>query len=122
MTGGAFRICISGMQAIHFLHRLRFVTTEQLEAFLAVAERRTFTRAARQLGVSQPTLSRQLPSLEGELGVRLFVRAPRGAVLTAPGGRFLQRAREALDAPRQGTSELHELAQTPRGPVAIAAL
>jgi DNA-binding transcriptional LysR family regulator len=98
------------------------MTTEQLEAFLAVAERRTFTKAARQLGLSQPTLSRQLQSLEAELDARLFVRTPRGAVLTDPGGRFLKSAREALDALRQGTSELHELAQTPRGPVAIAAL
>jgi LysR family transcriptional regulator, transcription activator of glutamate synthase operon len=107
---------------MQFLHRLPFVTLEQLEAFLAVAERRTFTGAARQLGVSQPTLSRQLQSLEQELSVRLVVRTPRGVVLTEPGGRFLRRAREALDVLRQGTSELHELAQTPRGPVAIGAL
>lgn len=98
------------------------MTTEQLEAFLAVAERRTFTRAARQLGVSQPTLSRQLQALEAELEVALFVRTPRGAVLTDGGERFLQRARAALDALRQGESELNELSQTPRGPVSIAAL
>lgn len=110
------------MQCICFLHRLLFVTIEQLEAFLTVAERGTFTRAARQLGLSQPTLSRQLHALELELDVRLLVRTPRGVVLTDPGGRFLTRAREALDALRQGTSELHELAQTPRGPVSIAAL
>jgi DNA-binding transcriptional LysR family regulator len=110
------------MHLIQFLHRVLFVTIEQLEAFLAVAERGTFTSAARQLGFSQPTLSRQLQSLEAELDVGLFVRTPRGVVLTDPGARFLKRAREALDALRQGTSELHELAQTPRGPVAIAAL
>ena len=98
------------------------MTTEQLDAFLAVAERRTFTQAARQLKLSQPTLSRQLQSLEAELDVSLFVRTPRGVVLTDAGARFLTRAREALDALRQGTSELHELSQTPRGPVAIAAL
>jgi DNA-binding transcriptional LysR family regulator len=100
------------MHLIQFLHRVLFVTIEQLEAFLAVAERGTFTSAARQLGFSQPTLSRQLQSLEAELDVGLFVRTPRGVVLTDPGARFLKRAREALDALRQGTSELHELAQT----------
>jgi DNA-binding transcriptional LysR family regulator len=110
------------MHLIQFLHRVLFVTIEQIEAFLAVAERGTFTTAARQLGFSQPTLSRQLKSLETELDVALFVRTPRGVVLTDPGARFIKRAREALDALRQGTSELHELAQTPRGPVAIAAL
>jgi DNA-binding transcriptional LysR family regulator len=98
------------------------MTLEQLEAFVAVAERKTFTEAARQLGVSQPTLSRQIQALEQETAVRLLVRTPRGVVLTDPGARFLRRAREAVDALRQGTSELHELAQTPRGPVAIGAL
>jgi DNA-binding transcriptional LysR family regulator len=98
------------------------MTTAQLEAFLAVASRGRFTEAARQLGVSQPALSRQLQSLEQELGLRLLVRTPRGATLTDPGARFLGRAREALDALRQGTSELHELSQTPRGPVTIGAL
>ena len=98
------------------------MTSEQLEAFLAVAERGTFTLAARQLGLTQPTLSRQLQALEAELGVALLVRTPRGVVLSDAGARFLGRAREALDALRQGTSELHELSQTPRGPVSIAAL
>src|ERR1700704_3609551 len=98
------------------------MTIDQLEAFLAVAERRTVTEAARQLGISQPTLSRQLQSLEQDLGVQLVVRTPRGVVLTEPGGRFLRWAREALDALGQGGSELHELAQTPRGPVTIGSL
>jgi LysR family transcriptional activator of glutamate synthase operon len=98
------------------------MTTAQLEAFVAVASRGRFTEAARQLGLSQPALSRQLQSLEQELGLRLLVRTSRGATLTDPGARFLGRAREALDALRQGTSELHELSQTPRGPVAIGAL
>lgn len=98
------------------------MTTTQLEAFVAVASRGRFTEAARQLGLSQPALSRQLQSLEQELGLRLLVRTSRGATLTDPGARFLRRAREALDALRQGTSELHELSQTPRGPVAIGAL
>jgi len=110
------------MLGIRFPHILPLVTIEQLECFLAVAEQGTFTDAARQLGLSQPTLSRQIRALEAELDVSLFVRTPRGTVLTDPGGRFLQRAREALDALRQGASELHELAQTPRGPVSVAAL
>src|SRR6266481_848906 len=105
MRGASFRSCIRLMRAMRFLHRLPWMTLEQLEAFLAVARRRTFTEAARQLGLSQPTLSRQLQSLEQELAVRLLVRTPRGVVLTEPGGRFLRRAREALDALREGTSE-----------------
>lgn len=98
------------------------MTTEQLEAFRAVAERQQLTDAARRLGVSQPTLSRQVQALERELGVRLLVRTPRGVVLTEPGERFLAHAREALDALREGATELHELANSPRGPVSLGTL
>src|SRR5260370_1225710 len=49
-------------------------------------------------------------------------QAARGPALADRGQRLLRRAREALDALRAGTSELHELAQTPRGPVSIGAL
>lgn len=98
------------------------MTTEQLEAFRAVAERRQLTDAARRLGLSQPTLSRQVQALERELGVRLLVRTPRGVVLTDAGERFLAHAREALDTLREGTTELHELAHIPRGPTTMGAL
>ncbi|MBS2029872.1 MAG: LysR family transcriptional regulator [Deltaproteobacteria bacterium] len=96
--------------------------TNQLQAFLAVAGRRQLTSAARQLGVSQPTLSRQVQALEKELGVRLLVRTPRGVVLTDAGERFLAHAREGLEALRAGATELHELANQPRGPVALGTL
>lgn len=98
------------------------MTTQQLQAFVAVAERRQLTEAARQLGLSQPTLSRQVQALEKELGARLLTRTARGVVLTDAGERFLGHAREALDALRIGTTELHELTQHPRGPVAMGAL
>jgi DNA-binding transcriptional LysR family regulator len=98
------------------------MTTEQLEAFRAVAERGQLTDAARRLGLSQPTLSRQVQALERELGVKLLVRTPRGVVLTEAGERFLGHAREALDSLREGTTALHELAHHPRGPASLGAL
>jgi LysR family transcriptional activator of glutamate synthase operon len=98
------------------------MTLDQLQAFLAIAERGQLTEAARRLGVPQPTLSRQLQALEKEVSARLLVRTPRGTVLTDSGARFLRHAREAVDALRQGTAELHELSNLPRGPVAIGAL
>jgi DNA-binding transcriptional LysR family regulator len=69
-----------------------------LRYFVAIAEERSFTRAAERLWVAQPGLSTQMRRLEGELGVRLFERHTRGVDLTQPGELFLERARVALAA------------------------
>ncbi|MFL5348889.1 MAG: LysR family transcriptional regulator [Hyalangium sp.] len=98
------------------------MTTEQLRAFLQVAQEGRFSTAARGLGLSQSGLSRQLQSLETELGVRLLVRTPAGAVLTDAGERFLPHARRALEALSAGTAELEQLSGTPRGPLALGTL
>ncbi|HEX5752535.1 MAG TPA: LysR family transcriptional regulator [Archangium sp.] len=98
------------------------MNTEQLRAFVQVAREGRLTVAARQLGVSQPGLSRQLQALETELGVRLLVRTPGGAVLTDAGERFLPYARRALEALAAGTAELGALTTTPRGTVALGTL
>jgi LysR family transcriptional activator of glutamate synthase operon len=98
------------------------MTSEQLRAFLRVAQEGRFSTAARGLGLSQSGLSRQLQSLETELGVRLLVRTPAGAVLTDAGERFLPHAQRALDALTAGTAELEQLSGTPHGPLALGAL
>jgi len=69
-----------------------------LRYFVAIAEERSFTRAAERLWVAQPGLSTQIRRLEGELGVKLFERHTRGVDLTAAGKLFLERARAALSA------------------------
>jgi DNA-binding transcriptional LysR family regulator len=66
--------------------------------FVAIAEERSFTRAAERLWVAQPGLSTQIRRLETELGVRLFERHTRGVDLTPAGALFLERARVALAA------------------------
>jgi DNA-binding transcriptional LysR family regulator len=69
-----------------------------LQYFVAIAEERSFTRAAERLWVAQPGLSSQIRRLESELGIRLFDRHTRGVSLTQAGDLFLERARAVLAA------------------------
>ena len=57
--------------------------------FLAVARHRNFTRAAEQLGIAPPTLTRQIQDMEAELGARLFLRQARDVSLTEAGAALL---------------------------------
>lgn len=85
--------------------------------FTVVAEHANFSRAAAELHVAQPSLSRQIQRLEHRLGVRLLERTPQGAVLTEAGTAFLPEALALLRAARRaaGTARAH----TPAGKVVI---
>lgn len=67
-----------------------------LNYFLAIAREENFTKAAQQLHVTQPTLSRQIADLEEELGVKLFIRSNHNIILTEDGLLLKQRAQEIL--------------------------
>ena len=69
----------------------------QVYYVLAVAKCRSFSGAAQELFVSQPALSKQIRSLEIELGYDLFVRAPQGVTLTKEGERFCRYGQQAVD-------------------------
>ncbi|WP_182357358.1 LysR substrate-binding domain-containing protein [Tomitella gaofuii] len=73
-------------------------TVAQLRAFVAVAEYRHFSTAAQRLGVSQPTLSQALASLESGLGVVLMERSTRKVLVTEAGRELLGKALAALEA------------------------
>lgn len=70
----------------------------QLKAFVAIADVQHFRDAAASLGVSQPTLSQALSTLEANLGVQLIERNPRRVLVTAEGQALLPLARRAIDA------------------------
>jgi DNA-binding transcriptional LysR family regulator len=81
----------------------------QLRYFLAVVETGSFTKAAKRVRVSQPTLSAGIQKLETTLSARLFDRTSRRVFLTEPGTRFVQRARSILSEVQMAQSELAEV-------------
>ena len=70
----------------------------QLEHFVALAEERSFTKAARRMNIVQSGLSMSIRSLEEELGSKLFERSARGVALTPAGEAMLPEARRAISA------------------------
>lgn len=90
-----------------------------LRYFLAVAQQGNITRAAEQLHLTQPTLSRQLQDLEEQLGVALFRRGKRHTELTAAGWQLKDRAYEILEMARRTQEDLSSKAEDPAGEIVI---
>lgn len=92
----------------------------QARAFLVTAEEGSLSAAARALGFTQPTLSRQVAGLEEALGVTLFERTPRALLLTQPGMELLEHFRSMGDAADRIKIAATGQAETITGHVAIA--
>jgi DNA-binding transcriptional LysR family regulator len=90
-----------------------------LAMFLAVAEERSFTRAAAKLGVSQSALSHSMRKLEARLGLRLLTRTTRSVAPTDAGERLIATLRPALDEIDAGIASLTELRERPAGTIRI---
>ena len=88
------------------------MTLTQLQFVQAVAATKSFSKAAEECGVSQPSLSSGIAQLEEELGGRIFFRTSRKVGLTPFGEYFLPRLETAL----QSIAELHQAASTFRNP------
>jgi DNA-binding transcriptional LysR family regulator len=82
--------------------------------FIAVADHRHFGRAAADLRIAQPSLSRQVRSLEQQLGARLLDRTPQGTQLTEAGEVFLPRAKALLRSAAQAAVATRAAAQPSR--------
>lgn len=94
---------------------------EQLTGFVEIAALGHFTRAAERLHLAQPSLSRQISSLERELGVELFHRVRGNVSLTAAGERLLPIARRMLADAESARGEMAELAGLRRGRIRLGA-
>ena len=93
-----------------------------LECFCAVARTGSFTRAAEELGIAQPSLSEQIRKLEQALGAALFERFSRGIELTAPGATLLPRARALMEEAAALPKYLEAAREGVRGPLRVGAI
>jgi len=87
----------------------------ELSAFMAVAEQRNFTRAAKHLGISPATLSETIRNLEERLAVRLLNRTTRSVAPTEAGEKLLARLRPVIDDYEAAIDSLNEFRDKPAG-------
>lgn len=95
---------------------------DDLLAFLAVATKQSFTRAAAQLGISQPALSAKITALEARLGVRLLTRTTRSVSTTQAGERLLKSIAPHFEGIASGLAELSALRDQPAGSLRITSV
>jgi DNA-binding transcriptional LysR family regulator len=91
----------------------------QLHYFVTVSEEGQITRAAKRLHLAQPALSQAIAQLEGELGLELLVRHPRGVTLTDAGEAFLVKARAVLAAEAETAQTAQALKRAAGDAIAI---
>jgi DNA-binding transcriptional LysR family regulator len=91
-----------------------------LTAFVAVAEYRSFTKAAAKVGVALPTMSQTIRSFEEQVGVRLFNRTTRSVALTAAGSRLLAEVQPILEGIDNALDHLNSFRDKPIGILRLA--
>jgi DNA-binding transcriptional LysR family regulator len=97
------------------------VDLREIRTFVAVADLGSVSRAAEQLHVTQPALSRQIANLEIELGLNLFDRVGRRLLLTSAGGQLLQHCRGLLNYSRAVREQAEELKRADAGMLRVSA-
>lgn len=97
----------------------RRLKPRDLHVFVAVAERGSMAKAAEQLAISRPVVSKTIADLEHILGVRLLDRTPRGVEPTLYGRALLKRSLAVFDELRQGVKEIEFLADPSAGELRV---
>src|SRR5215475_10603640 len=95
---------------------------DDLQAFLAVARERSFTKAAAKLGVSQSALSHTVRGLEARLGVRLLTRTTRSVAPTEAGERLMQSVGPRLEEIDAELAALSAFRDKPSGTIRLTAV
>jgi len=93
----------------------------QLETFLKVAELKSFSKAAQEIFLTQPTVSEHIRQLENKLNTKLFLRTKRETILTPAGQLFAKHARKLLELRRQVLLEMGRFSDTVEGELVIGA-
>ena len=93
---------------------------DQLTTFLEVSRQKSFSRAAEKLGVTQPSISAQIRSLETHLGTRLLERGGGKVTLTAAGRVFEPFAEDCLSRLNHMVQTLADLERSPRGALSVS--
>lgn len=94
---------------------VRHGALDGVEAFLSVAQHRSFRRAAAELGVTPSAISQAIRALEARVGAVLFLRTTRSVGLTEAGERFFARARPAFEELIAASGAARDLGQRPAG-------
>ncbi|MFN0107089.1 MAG: LysR family transcriptional regulator, partial [Bryobacteraceae bacterium] len=102
--------------------RHRAFDLRQLECFCAIARTGSFTKAADELGIAQPSLSEQIAKLEQGLGAPLFERLNRRVELTPPGQAILPIAQALLDDAASLPDHFESAREGVAGPLRVAAI
>jgi DNA-binding transcriptional LysR family regulator len=92
-----------------------------IEAFVKVAELKSFSAAAARLGTSKSVVSRNVSALEAQLGLRLFQRTTRALTLTEAGRSYLERVSQILLDLQEADEAVSQLQAAPRGRLKISA-
>jgi DNA-binding transcriptional LysR family regulator len=100
---------------------VRHGALDGVEAFLRVAEHRSFRRAAGDLGVTPSAVSQAVRTLETRIGAALFIRTTRSVGLTEAGQRFLERAKPAFEELVAAGAVARDLGQRPSGLLRLTA-
>jgi DNA-binding transcriptional LysR family regulator len=101
---------------------MRNISLRQIRVFVAVAQQRSFTRAARELHLTQPAVSQQLKLLEAEVGLALFEHVGRGVHLTDAGQELLRYAQQVNEVLRSASESFAAMRGLKRGVLKLGAV